>query len=63
MGNHGKEIWRRWRLNKTAANGHGEIILVKTINPNSGDYQDLNTGNPSLAQAIDGLTEVLARRG
>jgi orotidine-5'-phosphate decarboxylase len=39
-------------LDVAKANGGGVFILVKTSNPGSGDYQDLQIGNQTLSERI-----------
>jgi orotidine-5'-phosphate decarboxylase len=39
-------------LEVARSSGAGVFILVKTSNPGSGDYQDLNIGNQSLSERI-----------
>lgn len=39
-------------LNVARRNGTGVFILVKTSNPGSGDYQDLQIGNQTLSERI-----------
>ena len=41
-------------LNVARNNGTGVFILVKTSNPGSGDYQDLQIGKQSLSERIAG---------
>ena len=41
-------------------NGTGVFVLVKTSNPGSGDYQDLQIGNQSLSERIAGSLSGLA---
>jgi orotidine-5'-phosphate decarboxylase len=47
-------------LNVAKANGAGVFILVKTSNPGSGDYQDLQIGNQTLSERIAGSLGAMA---